>query len=201
LRIDNIENYLRIVDTTKDIDTTKNRKIKSYECLDELKNGVERFNEYVQGSVIHLPYLVLNEIQDELKLNLSGANLSGANLVRAELLRAILLYANLSGADLFGANLFFAELSGADLFGADLSGANLVRANLTRANLSDAIISNSIFIGLRDYESLKLNKKTLFKNVISDNIEFIYYTSKFTENIPNFANNKKELKTILKRCQ
>ena len=32
LRIDKIENYLRIIDTTKDINTTESKKIKSYEC-------------------------------------------------------------------------------------------------------------------------------------------------------------------------
>jgi hypothetical protein len=36
LRIDKIGNYLRIIDTTKDINTTESKKIKSYECLDEL---------------------------------------------------------------------------------------------------------------------------------------------------------------------
>ena len=309
LRIDNIENYLRIVDTTKDIDTTENRKIKSYECLDELKNGIESFNQYVQGYVVHLPYLELNKIRDKLELdlskaNLSKANLSLANLSKANLTLADLSKANLTGADLTGANLTdanlsLADLTGADLTGADLtganlfplaklSGANLINANLTGANLSlranltdanlanadlskadltgaklsgayllhakltganlsdanlsdanlslanltganlsdanlsdanlsfanlsfanlrranlpgadltDAGISNSIIIGPQNYESIKLNENTNFNNAITDNIEFIYHTSKFTEDIPNFANNKKQLKTIL----
>jgi Pentapeptide repeats (8 copies) len=100
LRIDKIENYLRILDTTKDIDTTEKRKIKSYECLDELKNGIESFNEYVQGSVIHLPYLALDEIQDKLELNLTGAHFSGANLFNANLTGDKLSGANLTGVDL-----------------------------------------------------------------------------------------------------
>jgi hypothetical protein len=46
---------------------------------------------------------------------------------------------------------------------------------------------------------MKLNTKSNFKDAICDNVDFIYYTSKFTlpENIPNIVNDKKELKLKL----
>jgi uncharacterized protein YjbI with pentapeptide repeats len=310
LKIDKIENYLRAVDS-KNIDTTTNIKITSYESIDKLRNGVECFNEYVQGSIIHLPYLDFYEIfnnqavnltaadlsganltaadlsganllgayllgaylsganllgvnlsranlraaylsganlptadlsganlptadlsgnnlsganlptADLSKANLSGANLSGAhlptaNLYGANLSGANLLYADLSdanlsnanlseadlsGADLSGANLLYADLSDANLSEADLSGADLSGADLSRANLSEARISSSILIGIepQNYESMRLNTKSNFKDAICDNVDFIYYISNFTENIPNIVNDKKELKLKLER--
>ena len=145
--------------------------------------------------------------------NLSEANLSGAYLPRAKLSGAYLNQANLSGADLSGANLSRANLSSANLSGANLSRANLSSANLSRANLieanlsrailSGADISSSILIGIesQNYESMTLNTKSNFKDAISDNVDFIYYISKFTlpENIPNIVNDKKELKLKLER--
>ena len=168
LKIDKIENYLRAVDS-KNIDTTTtNAKIKSYESLDKLRNGIESFNEYVQESIIHLPFLELGGIFNEQAANLSNAkllranllmanlsdaylslvnlsmaNLSRANLLRADLSNAKLLMANLSDANLSDANLSDANLSNADLSGANLSGANLSLASLLVANLSDAYLSNA----------------------------------------------------------
>jgi hypothetical protein len=227
LKIDKIENYLRAVDS-KNIDTTTNIKIASYESIDKLRDGVESFNEYVQGSIIHLPYLELNKIFDKQEVNLSradlsganltGAFLSGANLSKANLWKAELPGANLSGANLSEANLWEAELPGADLSGAELPGANLLAANLSKANLtganltgaflsganlSEAYISSSILIGIepQDYESMTLNTKSNFKDAVCDNVDFIYYISNFTlpENIPNIVNDKKELKLKLER--
>ena len=316
LRIDRIENYLRIVDTRRNIDTTENTKIKSYECLNELKNGIKSFNEHIQRFIIHLPFLELDKIVHKLEIDLSYADLSGANLSQANLsgfnlseaklsgaimskadlseaklsgailskadlseaklsganlLGAILpaanlpaanlsevnlSYADLSGANLSQANLSkarfsradlsFANLSGANLSQANLSGANLSQANLSgailskanlsyasslganmsdtdlsgailseanlsgvillraildQANLSQADFSNSIIIEPQKYELTHLYQKTNFKDAISDIMEFIYHTSKFTESIPNFVNNKKELKKILEQMQ
>jgi len=215
LKIDKIENYLRAVDS-KNINTiTTNKKIKGYESLDKLRNGVESFNEYVQESIIHLPYLKVSEIFNEQVTNLSGANLSeanlsgaslsSANLSKANLSEANLSEANLSGASLSSANLSEANLSEANLSEANLSEANLSEANLSSANLSGADISSSILIGIKpqNYESMtmRLNTKSNFKYAIFDNADFVYYVSKFIlpENIPNIMNNKKELKLKLER--
>jgi hypothetical protein len=62
-------------------------------------------------------------------------------------------------------------------------------------------ISSSILIGIepQNYQSMILNTKSNFKDAICDNVDFIYYISKFTlpENIPNIVNDKKELKRKL----
>lgn len=50
--------------------------------------------------MIHLPYLALDEIQDKLELNLTGAHFSGANLFNANLTGDKLSGANLTGVDL-----------------------------------------------------------------------------------------------------
>jgi uncharacterized protein YjbI with pentapeptide repeats len=153
LKIDKVENYLRAVDS-KNIDTTTNTKIKSYECIDKkMRNGVESFNGYVQGSIIHLPYLNLYEIFNKRAFDLSMANLSGADLYKSNLLGANLSGANLSGANLSGADLSMANLSGANssradlsmakLFGTDLSMANLSGANLSRAELFESNLSGT----------------------------------------------------------
>jgi uncharacterized protein YjbI with pentapeptide repeats len=81
--------------------------------------------------------------------NLFGANLSGANLSRANLSGANLSGANLSGANLSRANLFGANLSRANLFGANLFGANLFGANLSRANLFGANLFGANLFGHR----------------------------------------------------
>jgi uncharacterized protein YjbI with pentapeptide repeats len=89
------------------------------------------------------------------------------------------------------------------LSGANLSGADLSRADLSGADLSGANISSSILIGIepQNYESMTLNTKSNFEHAICDNVDFIYYISKFTlpENIPNLVNDKKELKLKLGR--
>jgi hypothetical protein len=85
------------------------------------------------------------------------------------------------------------------LSGANLSGANLSGANLSKADLSEANISSSVVIELQNYESMKLTEKTNFEHAISNKIDFIYYTSRFTENIPEIVNNKKELKSKLEK--
>jgi uncharacterized protein YjbI with pentapeptide repeats len=92
------------------------------------------------AEVLRLHELWLDESEEGVRANLSGANLfganlSGANLSGANLSGANLSGANLSGANLSGANLFGANLFGANLFGADLSGADLSRADLSRADL------------------------------------------------------------------
>ena len=148
LRIGKIENYLRVVDTKKDIDTTsENIEIISYESIDKLTDGIRSFNEYVLGSNIHLPYLDLGNIPEKEEMNLKpfgaklmGAKLSGAKLLGANLSSANLSSTNLSGADLSSANLSDANLSSANLSDANLSGADLSGAILSRANLSSAIL-------------------------------------------------------------
>ena len=77
--------------------------------------------------------------------------------------------------------------------------ANLSFANLSQVDLSEAEFSYSIIIEPQSYELTHLYEKTNFKDAVSDIIQFIYHTSKFTETIPNFANNKKELKRILEK--
>ena len=112
LRIDKIENYLRSVDT-KNIDTTQSTKIKSYESLEELTEGIDSFNKNIQGYTIHLPYLDLSEIinKEEIHLKSFWYELSGAKLSEASLSGA-----SLSEADLSGAKLTWAKLSGAKRF-------------------------------------------------------------------------------------
>ena len=109
----------------------------------------------------------------------------------------------LSGADLRGADLSHANLSDADLSHANLSQGDLSEAILSGADLSEANISSSILIGIepQNYESMRLNTKSNFKDAICDNVDFIYYISKFTlpEKIPNIVNDKKELKLKLER--
>ena len=272
LRIGNIENYLRAVDTKKDIDSIKKiLEIKSYESINKLELGIQNFNDYIQNFIIHLPYLPYlklgldkgNKFKSNLsgaflfKAEFSGADLSGATLSEADLsaadlskadlskadlrnadllnadlsdadlsyadlsyadlsyadlsyadllgavlLGAVLSGAKLSGAKLSGANLEWADLSAADLSKADLSKTYLSEANLSGADLSEAKLVNanlseSIIISSQYYESLKLNEKTNFANAITDDINFIYHISNFTENIPEIVNSKKELKLKL----
>lgn len=84
LKIDNIENYLRAVDSKNvDIDAPKNVRIKSYESFDKLNDGIEGFNKYVKDSIIHLPFLDLRRVlekkdSEEEEPYLSWADLSGA---------------------------------------------------------------------------------------------------------------------------
>ena len=143
LRIDNIENYLRTVDTKKDIDTAKNiLPIKGYESINKLQDGIEEFNNYRGGySDIHLPFLELELCKSN---KLQKINLSRAFLFKARLSGAILsgakLSAILSGADLSGAKLSGADLSGAKLLKADLSEADLSGAKLLKADLSEAFL-------------------------------------------------------------
>jgi uncharacterized protein YjbI with pentapeptide repeats len=120
---------------------------------------------------------------------LSHADLSGANLSKAKL----------SYTNLFGANLSKATLSGATLSHADLSGAILSHADLSGAILSGANVSSSILIGIQNYRSMMLNQESNFGQAICDNVDFLYDMSRFTENIPNIVNNKKELKLKLER--
>ena len=66
-------------------------------------------------------------LENDDRLNLSGAYLYGANL---------------SGAYLYGANLSGANLSGANLRGANLYGANLYEANLSGISPPSILLAN-----------------------------------------------------------
>jgi len=79
------------------------------------------------NDILRLHKLWLNDAENGVRANLSGADLSRADLSGA----------NLYGADLYGANLSGANLSGADLSGANLSGAYLSGANLNLTKISD----------------------------------------------------------------
>lgn len=46
---------------------------------------------------------------------------------------------------------------------------------------------------------MTLNKETNFGHAICDNVNFLYYTSIFTEHIPSIVNDKKELKLKLEK--
>jgi hypothetical protein len=119
LRIDKIENYLRAVDTKKDIDTTKEiLEIKSYEFINNLKHGIEYLDASDRHSAIHLPYEDLQNIKLEKISSLTSI--------------------------LFKTNLYQANLTEANLTRATLTGSDLIKANLTRANFSQANLSNSI---------------------------------------------------------
>jgi uncharacterized protein YjbI with pentapeptide repeats len=138
--------------------------------------------------------------------NLAGANLSGANLTDANLTVANLAWANLeetnlSRATLIGTYLPMAFLSRTNLSNASLIDANLSGAYLSTANLSGTIFWNSFIIAPQEYESIKLNKKTDFKNAICDSMDFLYHVSKFTlpEHIPTIINNRKELMARLEK--
>ncbi len=177
LRIGKIENYLRAVDTKKDIDVIRNiQEIKGYESLNKLHSGIQSFNDYVQGSIIHLPYLPYLEfdLDDELKINLSnaflykanliGIDLSGANLEKADLSWA--KFSDVSDEDRLGGKNIWAEdsflenklpwsnFSGgkwADLSKANLIGAKLVESNLEWANLSGAELIEANLSGANLY--------------------------------------------------
>ena len=167
LKIGNIENYLRAVDTKKDIDATKSiLEIKSYESINKLQHRMQDFIDYVKNSIIHLPYLTYSELELEKGNKLEKIDLSKAFLFRADLSGANLMGADLSGANLTDSNLMDAKLSEANLSspyfskiestglqvsdmdwtklrGADLSGANLILADLSGANLMGADLSGA----------------------------------------------------------
>ena len=170
LKIDKIDSYLKIVDTTGLTSKRKEvKEINSKEQLEYLQNKpVKEFNDYnTKNILIHLPFADLQERKlpeinlrnsmlfkaKLIKTDLYKANLSKANLIKAILSGAILSEANLSEANLSmadlsrailsGAYLYRAILSEADLSGADLSEADLSRADLSGANLSGAILSEA----------------------------------------------------------
>ena len=82
-----------------------------------------------------------------------------------------------------------------------MAGTKLPSANLLGggADLSEANISSSVVIESQNYESMRLTEKTNFERTISDKIDFIYYSSRFTEKIPEIVNNKKGLKSKLEK--
>ena len=94
-------------------------------------------------------------------------------------------------------------MSGTRLSEANLPKADLSETDLSETDLSGANISSSILIGIepQNYESITHNSKSNFEHAICDNIDFIYYISKFAlpENIPNIVNDKKEVKLKLGR--
>jgi succinate dehydrogenase flavin-adding protein (antitoxin of CptAB toxin-antitoxin module) len=139
LRIDKIENYLRAVDTKKDIDDTKSiQEIKSYESINKLEHGIHDFNDYVQYSIIHLPYLPY------LELGLSkGEKLQKIDFSRAFLFKANLLGTNLSGANLSNANLINANLSNSFIF--NLQNYESLKLN-KKTNFANAITNDTNFI-------------------------------------------------------
>ena len=85
---------MRAVDA-KNIDTTMGATIKGCESIDKLIDGIESFNEYIKGSVIHMPYL--GKIQNGERTVISIVNLSGANLSYVNLSYDNLSETNLSG--------------------------------------------------------------------------------------------------------
>jgi uncharacterized protein YjbI with pentapeptide repeats len=165
LKIDKIESYLRIVDTTGI--TVKRKDFKDTDIEKQLKllqsQEVKEFNDYYGENVlVHLPYAELQKQKLQginlahsvlFKADMSGANLteahltgadmSGAKLTVANLSEAKLTVANLTGANLIGANLTEAKLPVANLIEADMSGANLTGANLTRADMSGANLTGA----------------------------------------------------------
>ena len=160
LKIDKIENYLRVADETKKIDTNtieSNVEIKGLELLDELNRlklkqneleaGIKKFNISTKGCIIHLPYADLTHQKLKgiylSKAFLFKADLQNADLSKADLSRADLRYANLSEANLSEAYLYRTDLSRADLRYAILSEANLLQAQLVRTDLSNSCIINS----------------------------------------------------------
>lgn len=65
------------------------------EHVQQLKAGVEKFNNWIKGNPDVVPDLFGANLTEA---NLTEANLTGANLTRATLTRAILCDANLEGA-------------------------------------------------------------------------------------------------------
>jgi uncharacterized protein YjbI with pentapeptide repeats len=172
LKIDKIENYLRIVDTTGLTIKRENIKIiDSQKSLKLLQNEqIEEFNKYREDNkiIIHLPYADLQKLKlinrvnlsysflfkanlreanlagaDLTKADLAGADLAGADLTKAYLARANLVGTLLKGANLSGANLGVTNLSGVNLAGADLTNANLREANLAGADLAGADLAGA----------------------------------------------------------
>lgn len=162
LKIDKIENYLRIVDTT---DLTIKREeqegkiINTQEQLELLQNEqVSEFNDYRKNEnvLIHLPYADLQKLKLTGKINLSNsflfkANLSFSDLKDADLDKADLAKADLREADLRGAKLSraycgAASFRGANLKGAELRGTKLSFAHLKWSNLTGVDLRNAILI-------------------------------------------------------
>ena len=115
------------------------------------------------NDILRLHKLWMNDAENGVRANLSGANLSMANLSGAHLSGAHLSGANLSGAHLYGADLSGANLSRVDLSGANLNGANLNGANLNGADLSGAYLSGAN-LNLTKISDTEYLVKTLFIN-------------------------------------
>jgi uncharacterized protein YjbI with pentapeptide repeats len=166
LKIDKMEKYLRVAETTGMTDTEELfldiDSERQYELLKDLE-AVTKFNEYRrvrENLQVHLPYAILAHLDlngidfskaflfeaEMPNTNLSGANFLESNLTRADLTKAdlsrcIMIEADLHSTNLTGANLSSANFSYANLTKSFLSGARLVTAFLPRANLSDADLS------------------------------------------------------------
>lgn len=156
--------------------------------------------------------------------NLEGADLSYSYLSGAKLARADLLHAKFIGADLSGVNLSSAFMLSTDFSYANLSYAKLSKgkfavpagelhgefeipgciftgANLSNAEISNVDFSESIFTKLKNFDSLKLNANTNFKEAFIEDSNFLEYISKFTKNIPSDTIKKDDLETVLKKRQ
>ena len=142
LIIDDIEKYLRIVDTAGlTMNKSDTIEINSKKQLEYLRNKkIKEFNDYRKDDKIkiHLPYADLSGLKLNHRVNLNQSLLFYANLTRADLSEANLSEANLSEANLSEANLSEANLSEAKLIEVNLSGADLHKAKLVEANLSEA---------------------------------------------------------------
>jgi hypothetical protein len=211
LKIDNIDNYLRVIDNTGI--TNKKKDLKEIDSKKQFKllqsQKVIEFNEYSNKNImVHLPYSDLPrlEIPDItmknsllFKINLTKSNLSRSNLIEAVLSMANLRRANLSGTNLVGANLngtilTKVSLNEANLSMADLSGAILIAVDLTGANLSNTNFTNTILINNIFSENTIMNEAN-FKDAIIDKQELIDSLHKNQcQYIPEKINNKEELK-------
>jgi uncharacterized protein YjbI with pentapeptide repeats len=163
LEIDNIEDFLRIVETTgltiktkdviiidsqKPLESLQKEQVSEFKPLESLqKEQVPEFNDYRRKNKnirIHLPYAHLQG------RNLTGVvNLSYSFLFKANLTKADLTEADLTGAYLTKAHLTEAYLTKAHLTEADLTGAYLTKADLTGAYLTKADLTGAYLIGAR----------------------------------------------------
>lgn len=202
LRIDKLEKYLRVVETSEsrnknepspDIDTERQLQLINDGKIPEF-NAQER-------SAVHLPCEQLSGRNLD-HINLSGSFLPFTFFTNAHITSANLSLADLSGADLCEANLSHSFLWATNFSYANLLKANLHRADLTGADLSRADLSEVLIIGVSYDANLRVHE-TNFKNAVIDDPLFIDYLDRASSSsghakfIPEKLKNKEELRKKL----
>jgi uncharacterized protein YjbI with pentapeptide repeats len=167
IKIDEMNKYLRIVETAALVDKSESYRDRDSEKLYPLLSNGEiiKFNELrtKQRGQLHLPYLDLpiDVKQQGKKLRMSGVKLNGVNLSRSFLFGAEMSYADLSDADLSDSDLSLAALRSANLSRANMKSTDLTDAYLWEANLSRAELQYSKLIRT-DFNQANMKRANLY---------------------------------------